>query len=341
MPSASGCGVDSDDLSVVGGENKRSLGFVGGAPKLNPELDGPGVVVSPALGAELPNPKPTGFPILPPGFPKANAPVLSGEALPKKLTGLSDDPKMPADVEEDVVALPKIVVVTLELSLLSEGVGLNGDDLLDSVALLLPKIELPNTDVGLDAASEVPNALVDLVAAKKFGTLLGSTLGIGCNDWLADELAVSWFGDPETDLDVVFSMFERAANEKPEVGGRLDVEVNVLEAANVKADFRDSGEVVDEDVDGSVDLDVRAKGICVDVGLGGGKKGGNVKLPVFVPLSLVEGGLEDASANPTDGFGIKNEVVFSGGALAPKKGVELVVTEPRIVTGCEEPSNSD
>lgn len=78
-------------MSVIGGENKLSLGFADGAPKLNPRLDDPGIVVSPAPGDELPNPKPTGFPILPAGFPNANAPVLGGEALPKKLTGLLED----------------------------------------------------------------------------------------------------------------------------------------------------------------------------------------------------------------------------------------------------------
>lgn len=313
---------------------------------MNPELDDAGIVASPVLGAKLPNPKPTGFPILPPGFPKANAPVLAGEALPKKLTGLSeDDPKMLADVEEDVVVvLPKKVAVTLELSLLSEGVVLNGSGLLDSDMLLLPKIELPNTDVGLDAASEVLNVLVGLVVAKKFSTLLEPRLGaieIGCNDGLADELAVSWLEVPGTDLDVVFSVLEGVANEKPEVDGRLDVEANVLEAANVKADFGGSGEVVDEVVDNSLGLGARAKGNCAGIELEVGKKGGNVKSPVFEPVSLVKGDLEDASANPTYGFGMENGVVFSCGALAPKRGVELVVTEPRIVTDCEEPSNSD
>lgn len=179
-------------MSVGGGENKVSPGFADGAPKLNPE---PGVVVSPALSEELPNPKPTGFPILPPGFPKANGPVLGGEALPKKLAGLSEeDPKKFVDVEEDVVALPKRVVLTLELSLLSEGNRLNKDGLLDSVVSLPPKIEPPNTDVGLDAASEVPNALVGLVLVKKFGTLPEPKPGAveaGRDDEIADKPSVS------------------------------------------------------------------------------------------------------------------------------------------------------
>ena len=347
MPSASGCGVDSDDLSVVAGENRLSLGFVDGAPKLNSKLEDPGIVVSPALGDELPKPKPTGFPILPAGFPKANAPVLGGEALPKTLTGLSEeDRKMLADAEEDVVvALPKRVVVTLELSLLSGSNGdeLNGDGLLDSI-LLLPNIELPNTDVGLDVASEVPNGLVDLVV-KKFGTLPEPRLGaveVGRDDELVNEPSVSWLEEPGTDLDMVFSMPEGAANKKPEMGGRLAVATDVFEAANAKADFGGSGGMLDEDADGSLGLGVTPKGNCVGAELEGGTKGGNVKSPVLVTLSLSEGSLGGAPADPTGDFGVENnEVVFSGGALAPKRGAELVVTGPRTVDGCEEPSNSD
>lgn len=252
---------------------------------------------------------------------------------------------MLVDVEGDVVvALPKRVVVTLEASLLS-GVGLNGDGLLDSVILLLPKIELPNTDVGLDAVSEVLNALVDFVVAKKFGTLLEPKLGVveaGCDDGLGGEPAVSWLEEPVTDLDVVFSMLEGAASEKLEVGCRLDVGADVLEAANVVPYFGGSGGVIDENVGGSLGLDARPKSNCVGVGLEGGTNGGNVKPPVFVPLSPVGGSLEDTSANPTDSFGrVNDEVVFSGGGFAPKRGVELVVTEAQIVGGSEEPSNSD
>jgi hypothetical protein len=338
----SGCGVDSDDLSVVAGENKLSLGFVDGAPKLNAEPDDPGIVVSPALGDELPNPNPTGFPILPAGFPKANAPVLGGEALPKTLTGWSER-KMLADVEEDViVTLPKRVVVALELFILSEseGVELNGDGLLDSI-LLLPNIELPNTDVGLDVASEVPNRLVGLVVVKKFGTLPEPRLGaVEVGRELVDGPSVSWLEEPGTDLDVVFSMPKGAANKKPEVGGRLDVAADAFEAGNAKADFGGSGGVLDEDADGSLGLGVTPKGNCAGAELEGGTKGGNVKPPVFVPFSLIEESLGDDSTDPTGGFGMENnEVVFSGGGLPLKGGEELVVTGPRTVDGCE--SNSD
>lgn len=342
--------MDSDDLSVVAGENRLSLGFVDGAPKLlNPALDDPAIVVSPALDGEPPNVNPTGFPILPAGFPKANALVLGGEALPKELTGLSGEGrKMLAGVAEDVaVALPKRVVGTLKLSLLS---GLEGDgdglniDLLDSVVLLLPNTELPNTDAGLDAASEVPNGLVDLVVAKKFGTLpeprVGA-VGVGRADELADEPSFSWLEEPATGVDVVFAMLEGAANEKPEVGGRVDVEVDVFEAGNANADFGGSEVVADEDVDGSLGLDVRPKGNCVGAEAEGGTKGGNVKPPIFVPPSPAGGSLGDTSTDPADGFGMENnEVVFSGGALAPKVGAGLVVTGPRVEDDCE-PSNSD
>jgi len=331
-------------LSVVDGENKLSLGFVDGAPKLNPTLDDPGIVVSPALDGGLPNPKPTGFPILPAGFPKVNALVLGGEALPKELTGLSEGRKMLPDVAEDVaVALPKRVVGTLELSLLSgsegDGDGLNINDLLDSVILLLPNTELPNTDVGLDAASEVPNGLVDFVVPKKLGTLPEPEVGRA--DELPDEPSISWLEEPATDVDVVFAMVEGAANEKPEMGGRVNVEVDVFEAGNVNADFGGSEAVAGEDVDGSLGLDARPKGNCVGAEPEGGTKGGNVKPPIFVLLSPAGGRLGDTSTDPADGFGMENnEVVFSGGALAPKVGARLVITGPRVVDDCE-PSNSD
>ena len=324
----------------MGGENKLSLVFIDGAPKLNSEVDDP---ASPTLGDELPNPKPTGFPMLPPGFPKANGLVLGGDALPKTLTCLSEEGrKMFVDVEEDVaVALPKRGVVTLELPLPSEGVGLNGVGLLDSAVLLLPNTELPNTDVGLDVVSEAPNTLVVLVA-KKFGTLLEPRLGaveVGRGDKLVDGVSVSWLDEPGTNLDVTLSMVEGAPNEKPEVG-RLEVEVDVFEAATVKTDLGGSGVVTD--VDGSLGLEARPKGSCVGAGLEGGTKGGNVKPPVFVVLSLIGGSLNDASADPAGGFGmVNNEGVFSGGVLEPKMGAELVAIGLQIVDNCEEPSNSD
>ena len=323
--------MDSVDLSVVGGENQLSVGFVDGAPKLNPDPD-PSVVLSPTLGAELPKPKPTGFPILPPGFPKVNEPVLGGEALPKKPAGLSEEaPNMLVDVEEDAVALPKRVVLALEVSLASEGGGVNSDGLLDSVIPLPPKIEPPNTDIGLDTASEVPGALVGL-GAKKLGALLEPKLGAveaGRDNEIVEEPSFSWPAARGTDLDMVFSALDGVVNEKPGAEG--------VEA--VKADFGGSG-VVDENV--SVGLDVRPKGKCVGAELEGGTKGGNVKPPVFIPPSLVEGSLGDASADPPDGFGIENnEVAFSGGGLAPKREAELVVAELRAANGCEDPSNSD
>ena len=139
---------------------------------------------------------------------------------------------------------------------------------------------------------------------------------------------------------MAFSTFEEAVSEKPEVGGVLDVEADVFETPNVKADFGDSREVVNEDV--SPGLDARPKGNCVGAELVGGMNGGNVKPPVFVPLSPVEASLGDASAGVPNGFGMENkEVVFSGGVLPPKREAELVGTEPRIVNGCEDPSNSD
>lgn len=174
---------------MIGGENKLSPGFVDGAPKLNPEFDSPGVKASLVLGDELPNPKPTGLPMLPPGFPKANAP---GEALPKKLTGLSDEGRKIL-VEVVAVALPKRVVVALELSLPSK------TDLLDSVVVLLPNTEPTNVDVGLSDTSEILNALVGLVVANTFGTLLEPRIGVaevGRDDGPVDEPSVSWLGVP-------------------------------------------------------------------------------------------------------------------------------------------------
>lgn len=344
LPSTSGCGVDSVDLSVGGGENKLSLGFADGIPKLNPEPDDPGVVVSPALGEEeLPNPKPTGFPILPPGFPNANALVFGGEALPKKLAGLSEeDPKILVDVDDVVVALPKRVVLTLVLLLLSEDGGANIDGLSDPVVALLPKIELPNTGVGLDAASELPNALIGLVLAKKFGTLLEAKAGAveaGREDEMAGGPSVSWLEGRGIDLDVASSTLGGAINEKPDVGSALDVGAGVFEAPNTKADFGGSGRVVDEV---SLDLDVMPKGNCAGAEPVGGTNGGSVKPPVFGSLSLAEANLREASADGPDGFGMANkEVVFSGSTLAPNRGAELAVAEPRIGDGCEEPSNSD
>ena len=220
------------------------------------------------------------------------------------------------------------MVVALE-SLLSgsEGGGLNGDSLLDSV-LLLPNIELPNTEVGLGAASEVPNGLVGLAMAKKFGALPEPRLGaveVG-RDEPADEAPVS----------------KGAANEMLEVGGGFDVAADAFEEANAKADFGGSGRVVDEDANDSLGLGVKPKGDCVGAEPEGGTNGWNVKSPVFVPLSLAEGNLGDASADPIGGFGMVNsEAVFSGGALTPKMGAELAVTGPRTVDGCEESSNSD
>lgn len=235
-------------------------------------------------------------------------------------------------VEEDVaVALPKRVVATLELSLLSEEEGLNGDSLMDSVVLLNPNVELPNTDVGLDAASEVPNTLAGLVVAKTFTTLLELRLSadeVGRGE-LADERSASWLEDTGTDLDVVSSMM-------------FDVVVDVFEGANVKTDFGGSGVVADDDMDDSLGLGVRSKGKWVGAEVEGGTNGGNVKPPVFVPLSLGEGNLGVASADPIEGFGMENNgVVFSGGGWVPKMGAELVVAGPRIVDGCEERSNSD
>jgi hypothetical protein len=222
---------------------------------------------------------------------------------------------MLADVEEDVaVALPKTVP-------------------------LLPDTKLPNTDVGLGAGSERPNVFVGLLVAKKFGTLLEPKLGVvevGRGDELADRPSVSWPEDPGTNLGAVLSTAEGVANVKPGVEGRLDVEAGVLEAA----DFGGSGPGADED--GSLDLTVMPKGNCVGAELEGGTKEGNVKPPVFVPLSMVEGSLGNASEDPTDGFGMENKkVVFSGGGLTPKMGAKLVATGSRVVDGCEDLSNSD
>ena len=320
-------------MSVGGGENKLSLGLADGAPKLKAGLDD--VVVSPPLSEETPNPKPTGFPILPPGFPKVNGFVLGGEALPKKVVGLSEeDPKMLVDVEVDVS--PKRLVLPLELSVLSDGGGVKSDGLLDSVVPLLPKAELPNTEVGLDIASEL-NALVGL-GAKKFGTLPEPKLGAveAGRDEAVDEPSVSWLVGG-TDLDVPFSTPEGVPNEKPEIGGVLEIEKDVFEAPNVKTDFGGSG-AVDEDV--SLGLGEMPKGSCAGLELEGGTNGAKVKPVVFVPLSLVAGNLGDASTAPTGGLGMENNVVFSSDTLGPNRGVELDV-EPRPVGGCEEASKSD
>jgi hypothetical protein len=69
--------------------------------------------------------------------------------------------------------------------------------MLDSPAPPLPKIEVPNTDVGLDVKSEVPRALGDFEAAKKFGAPLEpktEVVDAGCDedpDVVAEELSVS------------------------------------------------------------------------------------------------------------------------------------------------------
>lgn len=128
---------------------------------------------------------------------------------------------------------------------------------------------------------------------------------------------------------------------KPDADGSLAVEANVLEVAKVKADFGGSGVTPVEDVDDSLGLGVRPKGNCVDPESEGGTNGGNVKPPVFVPLSLAEGSFGNGSANPMGGFGMENSVFLSGGALAPKMGPEAVGAGPWVVGGCGEPSKSD
>jgi hypothetical protein len=357
LPSASGCGVDSADFSVGGGENILSAGLAGGAPKLKP-VDGAedpeADVLSPALVEGPPNPKPTGLPILPPGFPKPNALGLGGEALPKA-TGLSDDPKMlPDGVDDVVVVLPKTLVEDLEVSL-SSGVDMkNGEGLLDSPTLLLPKTDVPNTDVGLYVESDVPNALVVFELAKKFGTPLEpktEVVDAGCDEGagvVADELSVSRLVEPNIDLVVVAG---EVANEKPEVVfGTL--ESSGCEIPMAKVDFGGSGVDADKEAtDGSLDLGAKPKESGVGTELEGGVNAGNEKPPVFVPLSPADRVCEEPSPDPVNpakgaegGFGMENcgAAGFSEArGFSPKGDEELDGGGLGLWEGCEEQSNSD
>jgi hypothetical protein len=139
-----------------------------------------------------------------------------------------------------------------------------------------------------------------------------------------------------------------AVKEKPDALG--GPESPGFEKPRAKADFGGSGVGVEVDgADDSPDLGARLKGNWV-VGeeLGGGVNDGNEKPPVFVPLSLVEGGFEDAPLVPvnpakdTGGFGMANcgAAGFSGTeGFTPKGDEELAGLAP--LESCEESSNSD
>jgi len=154
-------------VASIGGET--DLG--GGAPKLNPAEaleDGSGV---PSAGFATPNPNPTGFPILPPTFPKVKPLPLGGEPppnVPKALVGLSvvvmglnallvgvkeEPPNRPVVFPVLDSSFPASLFVETLLNR-SEDPGVKREGLLESVLVLNNDVVAPNVEVGFEDDSE-------------------------------------------------------------------------------------------------------------------------------------------------------------------------------------------
>lgn len=161
--------MDSPDFSVGGGETagERLKEFVG------PPL-------SPAFGASAPNPKPTGFPMLPAGLPKPNTLGFCGEA-PNTLMGCSDE-KAPAVGEllgfPEKLPPKRLVANVLGGSLLASTLspvsvmshpvdGVHSGGLPPSTLLPKIEVEVPNVVVVLAPISDVVLGTLDV--AKNLG----------------------------------------------------------------------------------------------------------------------------------------------------------------------------
>lgn len=166
MPS--GWGVDSLDFSVGGGETAgEDFKKPAGPPSL-------------AFGASAPNPNPTGFPMLPAGFPKPNTLDFCGDA-PNALMGCSDEKALPVSellAFPDMLLPKRLIVNGLAASLLASvlspaavvSLPVGG---LDTCGFppspLLPKIEVEGLDGDIVLVLISGIVLGTLNVAKKLG----------------------------------------------------------------------------------------------------------------------------------------------------------------------------
>lgn len=335
MPS--GWGVDSLDFSVGGGETAGE-GFKTPAGPL-----------SLAFGASAPNPNPTGFPMLPAGFPKPNTLDFCGD-VPNALMDCSDEKALPVS---ELLAFPDMllpkrgIVNGLAGSLLAFGLspaavvslpvgGLDSSGFPPSP--LLPKIEAE----GLDG-----DIVLMLISGVVLGTLnVAKKLGASGLDAKAeDEDASDGFVDASVEF--VLELKEPVVPNVKDVFGIL--ESSVLEVPKVN-DGLGSSEI---DAKGgtvrSFAFELRPKdGAVEDDGGAGGKENALALVAGEAPngnrLSLAEVDAADVVAvvdkpgKGDGGFGVANWEIKAGVCVVVVGGSGM---GDGIAEGLEALSNSD
>ena len=295
--------------------------------------------LSPGFGA--PNTNPTGFPMLPAGFPKVKAAGFC-EPVPSKLNGLSTEKAFPS-LKSDLLPnklVPKLLAGPIPLSDASATAALPvvGAEKRGTfpVSPLLRNTEpvAPNAVAGLTRVSVDVFEVFDEV--KKLGILELSA--IGSDEPVAVEAVSDAFSD---DLDGGLAEAV-GVNEKGVGVGVDELESLDLEPPKLNVDLKDSE--VNDDVElGSFVFDARLKGASVDddgkenpLGLREGVAP-NVNAP-----SLVEGALTDVDVGEkvenVGGFGIVNwGTALSVAAVEPK----MDGVDDGVLPSFETLSNSD
>lgn len=326
--------MDSPDFSVGGGETAGD------------DFKKPAGPVSLAFGASAPNPNPTGFPMLPAGFPKPNTLDFCGEA-PNALIGCSDEKALPVSelLAFPEMLLPKRLIVNgLASSLLASGLSpasavslpLGG---VDSGGLppspLLPKIEVE----GLDGVM-----VLVLISGVVVGTLnVAKKLGASALDAKAED------DDGFVDESVEFFLELRA----PVVPNAKDVfgilESSALEVPKVNDDLGGSEADAKGGTERSFTFGLRPKdGAVEDGGAAGGKENALALAAGEAPnknrLSLVEADaanvvvVVDKLGKAEGDFGIANWDIGAGASVVVVEGPGM---DDGITEGLEALSNSD
>lgn len=328
--------MDSPEFSVGGGETAGD------------DFKKPVGPLSLAFGASAPNPNPTGFPMLPAGFPKPNTLDFCGEA-PNALMGCSDEKALPVS---ELLAFPdtllpkRLIANGLAGSLVASGLSPTSAAPLpvggvDSGGFppspLLPKIEAEGLD-GVIILVPLSDVVLDaLSVAKKLGA---SALDAEAEDGGASD------GFVDKSKEIFLELREPVVPNVKDVFGVF--ESSGLEIPKVNDDLGDSETDGKGGTERSFAFELRPKdGAVDDGGAAGGKENALALVAGEVPnenrLSLVEVDVADVVAvvdrlgKAEGGFGIANWETGAGAvAVVEGPGMDDGITED-----LEALSNSD